>query len=371
MHRTKRLTGNEQGFVSMVVAMTLIIILALLTVGFAQLARREQKQALDKQLSVQAKYAAESGINDVVEAIQRGTINDTTPEADGKTCINNIASPPAPLVKDINITSATKYTCVLVKTDPDSLQYDSVLPEVPHYTSFTTKNAISNAQEPMTELIVQWESPNKFDNNNVDHHPNYPPPTVTNQFIPFDQWNSVSTKYPSVIEFGFTQFDKGSTDQATLINNQFVTYLYPSTGAGGSINYTGKTGSGAIVNGNCPNTEPHLCKATINIPAVANSKYLIHFLPHYNTANFVITAKGTSGRLAFVGAQVKVDSTGKAQDVLKRLQVRVKPKPPLPDFPIESQNTCKRQTTEPGSTKFIASNGANASAGNDPFCIPN
>ncbi|MEK7599446.1 MAG: hypothetical protein AAB462_00210 [Patescibacteria group bacterium] len=371
MHRTKRLTGNEQGFVSMVVAMTLIIILALLTVGFAQLARREQKQALDKQLSVQAKYAAESGINDVVEAIENGTITDTTPEADGKTCINNIASQPAPLVKDINITSAIKYTCVLVKTDPDSLQYDQVLPEVPHYTSFTTKNATTGLVQPMTQLIVQWESPHKFDNDNPDHHPNYPSPAVTNQFLPFDQWNSIHNKYPSVIEFGFTQFDKNSTDQATLINNQFVTYLYPSTGAGGSINYTGKTGSGAIVNGNC-STTTHLCKATINISGgPANPKYLIHFLPHYATTNFVITANGASGKLAFVGGQVKIDSTGKAQDVLKRLQVRVKPKPPLPDFPIESQNVCKRQTTEPSSTKFIASNGVNASAGNDPFCIPN
>ena len=60
----KKSGWNEEGFASIVIALILIIVLSLLTIGFAQLARREQQTALSKQLANQAQYAAESGIND-------------------------------------------------------------------------------------------------------------------------------------------------------------------------------------------------------------------------------------------------------------------------------------------------------------------
>jgi Tfp pilus assembly protein PilX len=63
---------NESGFASLVVASVLIVVLSLMTVGFAQLMRSNQTSALNKQLSDQAYYAAESGINDAAQAYNAG-----------------------------------------------------------------------------------------------------------------------------------------------------------------------------------------------------------------------------------------------------------------------------------------------------------
>jgi Tfp pilus assembly protein PilX len=70
MHiRIRNIRHAEQGLVSIVVTMIFLIVLSLIVVGFAQVARREQRESLDRQLSSQAFYAAESGINIAKSAI--------------------------------------------------------------------------------------------------------------------------------------------------------------------------------------------------------------------------------------------------------------------------------------------------------------
>src|SRR4051794_29381721 len=68
--KPNNLADSEQGIVAIVVSIILIIILSLITIGFANLVRREQRQALDRQLSSEAFYAAESAINDTVDALK-------------------------------------------------------------------------------------------------------------------------------------------------------------------------------------------------------------------------------------------------------------------------------------------------------------
>ena len=64
----QRQAKDERGMVAIMIAMFLMIILSLITLGFLRLMQREQRQALDNSLSTQAYYAAESGINDAVKA---------------------------------------------------------------------------------------------------------------------------------------------------------------------------------------------------------------------------------------------------------------------------------------------------------------
>ncbi len=65
-------TSKQDGFASIVIAIIMVIVLSLITVGFAQLMRTEQRSALDKQLSSQAYYAAETGVNDAAKALNAG-----------------------------------------------------------------------------------------------------------------------------------------------------------------------------------------------------------------------------------------------------------------------------------------------------------
>src|SRR5487761_1358632 len=55
--------SSQAGIASITVTMIMMIVISLIVLSFAQIARREQRQSIDRQLSVQAYYAAESGAN--------------------------------------------------------------------------------------------------------------------------------------------------------------------------------------------------------------------------------------------------------------------------------------------------------------------
>ncbi|MEK7059200.1 MAG: pilus assembly PilX N-terminal domain-containing protein [Patescibacteria group bacterium] len=350
MINPKQPASNEKGFVSLVVALTLVIVLALLTVGFAQLSRREQKQALDKQLSVQANYAAETGINDVVKAIQGGLVDINN---DPKTCLRL-----TPDNSSINLAANVNYTCELVDLKPPNLVYTNVAPEIEHSTTFSAART-DGTPSTLSEITVQWD---RLGNNAL--------PAAVGVFSPVGTW--AAAKYPAVLEFSITPFNSSSFDQPTLIGSLFTTFLYPLAGGSGSVAYN-HANSGSIAGATCNST---VCKVMITgIAAPPSASYTIRFMPRYATTNITISAKDASGnKLDFVGGQAMIDSTGKAQDVLKRIQVRVplKNKAKVPYSAIETQNVCKRLATEPASTNFISptTNGVISNV-NDPCYLSN
>ena len=72
MHKTnimnkitkKRLSRDQQGFVAFFVTIMVMIIFGVLILSFSQISNREGVAALNRNLSTNALYAAESGIND-------------------------------------------------------------------------------------------------------------------------------------------------------------------------------------------------------------------------------------------------------------------------------------------------------------------
>ncbi len=117
--KTKRtgVAGNEEGFAAIVIAMVLIVILSLLTVGFAQLMRHEERSALDKQLSSQAYYAAESGINDAAAVISNNPLVSKTTcgptTGVGSLFPNNV----------VGVNTGSSYPCLLIDPTPLTLDY--------------------------------------------------------------------------------------------------------------------------------------------------------------------------------------------------------------------------------------------------------
>src|SRR4029079_15615056 len=55
---------SESGIVAILVVIVFSALLAVISIGFSHLMNREARQALDRQLSLQAYYCAESGVND-------------------------------------------------------------------------------------------------------------------------------------------------------------------------------------------------------------------------------------------------------------------------------------------------------------------
>ncbi len=354
-HQNQTTNGqpDERGFASIVIALILIIILSLLTIGFAQLARREQQSALDKQLASQAYYAAESGINDAYSDIT--TIDSTTglpyinsTNASATTCMTT--NPPAKTANpDISSTTGVVYSCLLVDLQPPDIKYDNIAAQSNRYTTFSTDT-------PAASFTIHWGS--------TGAGTVFPANTATG-FLPLGTSATPGTwtanKYPAVLQVSITPLN--SVDRNSLINNTFTVYLYPASSGLNTVTYsplsTPGNKEGAVVPGNCSvatNGAAYPCQVTIKgLNGTGTGPYLIHVIDYYDDSNVNIDGNSSNAGappLQFIDGQAQIDVTGKAKDVLKRLQVRVPihPNAPTPNYAVEGQNVCKRFSTFPTGT---------------------
>lgn len=349
MSNKHRLKHNQDGFASIVIALVLILVLSLLTVGFAQLARREQQTALDKQLAGQAYYAAESGINDAVLGIQGNTkagipptITSGTPNVNTNNCLN------APFITNgassLSNTYGVSYSCVLVNLQPPSIQYDNVGPGSDRYLSFTTTSTGATS-----DFTVQWVS--------TDGQTNYPNDPSTG-FQPAGSWN-----HGPVLQVSITPLT--NTSRQALTTNTMTAVLYPAQHGTNAASYSSYTLSpyaassvvsneGKVISGRCSTaTAGYQCQATISGVPGGTGPFLIHLynMP-YDTANVNINGQSAGVPIKFIDGQAIVDSTGKDKNVSKRLLVHIPINPdyPVPNFSVEGQSVCKRFDTLGGST---------------------
>jgi Tfp pilus assembly protein PilX len=347
---------DEQGFASLVVAMVMILVLALISVGFAQLARREQQDALFNQLSTQAYYAAESGVNDVIKGIQDGSIiykpdGTGTPNVNTNNCLkdplttddNNIISPEA----DVS------YTCALVNLNPPTLRWSTVDDRASRDVVFSTSGAA------LKSLTVNWGSITGRDQ---------PRPLTNTNLENVDDWKASNA--PGVIQFSITPLgnDTGVVDRATVMANTFTAYLYPTTGAG-TTTYASGLVDPPLVKGKCDTDSgtpaklvgSYPCHVTINgfdSPGWAKpgQLFLIHFVNYYDKTDVSINqfVDGNNNPATTSDGQAVIDVTAKAKNVLKRVQVfyPLNASAEAPTDTIESGSACKQFDTRPGETVY-------------------
>ena len=329
MFTTER-ENREQGFAALVVAITLVIVLSLLTVGFAQLMRNEQNQVTNRQLSNQAYYAAESGVNDAAKALQLGYTKHKTscgPETSAEVTPLYDTTASWPYLSDQNVGSTdTQWTCLLIDPAPTSLEYkqvDTVTPNI-----FTASGADGT---PVKRLTFYWQD-------SAPGVTSFRGSTDTS-FPPAGGWGAA----PGVLRIAITPLTNTAAvplNRANLIADTYTAFLYPSgdgtSGHSGTGTYTtDPTKQGDIISGHCNTlnttaTNPRYCSVTIDFSADTThfgggTPILFDLRSIYTPTDVKITQDdGTPGDLIrFSGAQAEVDSTGRAQDVLKRIQVRI------------------------------------------------
>ena len=357
-------SSDERGFASLVVGMILVVVLALLVVGFGQLSLHEQRQALSSQLSTQAYYAAETGVDDAIHDLTTydSTIHDTylhggsTPNISNTTCMDPAAAPAGAYTASNTIGSLTNdvsYSCLLVSLTTNSLVYSNVQPDDARTVVFSAAN--------LQNLTLTWGDTT----NSTNFASPFPNLTTTGA------WH-----YPGVIQFSITPIT-GAVDRGSLTNAAFAVYAYPSSNNGNvatySTAYTSGSDQGRIVPGNCGTAGPALCSITLNSIPTPASAYVVHFVDFYDPSNVTLTGTDGSGSpVSFTGGQAVIDVTGKAKYVLKRLQVRIPlNSPAFPNYAIQAQDICKRMESMPGETQFVATDGGPAKTTapvDDPFC---
>ncbi|MDB5168681.1 MAG: hypothetical protein JWO41_37 [Candidatus Saccharibacteria bacterium] len=338
--KRQTLRGEQEGFAALVIAITLVVIVGLISVGFAQLMRREITQATGKQLANQAYYAAESGVNDAVAALNNGYVGKKTscdPIVGPKTLAEAYLSK-----NDVDSTNS-EWTCLLIDSAPGTLKYSPVDQVNP--TAFVARAVDpSGAQTNFTSLTVSWEdadqsSPQKIRSTSGVGNVSFPPAGGA--------WDAIG-----VVRISITPIGLGAVDRATLQNNTFTAYLYPTTTASNNtFTYTNvASAQGVVMDGKCsPGNTPLRCSVTINGGGGSAPRVLISLRSIYSDTKVFISANGGADNLA--DAQSLVDSTGRAQDVLKRIQVRIPNRNSFyyPGFTLETiGNACKQLRVRPG-----------------------
>jgi hypothetical protein len=314
--------------VSILVTMVLMIVLSLIVLGFAQIARRNEREALDRQLSTQAFYAAEAGVNDVVNLLKTAAV----PITAKPDCANT-----GPLYSALNGTSVldatnnVSYSCVTVDPAPPDASYS-----LDGVTSFVLP--LSAASGTISQLTFTWKSTDATN----------PTPSVGCPAAAAQNFSDGTTWTLSNCGYGVLRFDLVPTAGALTSNgleagtmSSFVVPL--SAGASASVPFSA-SGSQDLVGTRCTAAQ---CAVTIS-SGLGGSSYFLRIGTWYKPATLQISGKnGAGGAVAFSGLQAVIDATGKAQDVLRRVQVRV----PLPgagtnktsDYAIESSGSvCKR-----------------------------
>lgn len=380
---------NEQGVVSILVTMIMILVISLIVLGFAQISRRNQREALDNQLSTQAYYAAESGVNAAVNYLTSpsftfGTTINTIGQCN--TFINSYLKPAdGATVNTLDSGSGAQYNCLMVDNEPSSLVVSPVT---------QNSNIILHLQNPESQnfnaLKFVWTQQATPDypagactgSNALGPNPNgYTMPT-------YDKWNC---------PYGIMRLDlvdadatSGRISNINLDNDTYQTsfYLVPNFQTGGvfktqvnvswpqavqAVNPASPTvvcNTAAPNGNNCPvQVIPVSCQAAatpgsrdcsmeLDFPGAdtgANgSKELFARLSTLYQDSQTLTITGGDhtyplpGGTKFIGGQALIDSTGKSQDELRRIQVRIPlsaSSGSLPAYGLQSTGSICKQLT--------------------------
>lgn len=352
---TKRtnLTANEKGMVSIMVTMILMIVIALIVVGFAQLSRRTTRESLDRQLSTQAFYAAESGINEARKLIETAVAAGQPVPAKTTCDAGSGASSTFYGGLDTTLTDNVSYSCLLVNPAPKTLVYNDI------GTKGTVIPLISATGSNFTSLKLNWQSKTNSST------PLTGCPTSINGS--FSQVNNWSCGY-GVLRFDLVSVAGGSLDANTLANATMTSFAVPlsANGTNGPVGFSaGGNGSIGVA---CSNTG---CELTIN--GLNSNQYYMRVSSIYQNVSLQVSLFDGNGAAATTEAQVVIDATGKAQDVLRRIQVRVPYNSQtssnlLPDNALESTDSvCKRFSAMAG--KWLG-NTPGGVTGTNALCQP-
>jgi hypothetical protein len=302
-----------------------MIVLSLIALGFAQVSRREQRSALDRQLSTEAYYAAESGINDARKAIF-DTSNSLNPYlfqngSRSKSSCGADTLPNDPLDSGSQINGTVQYSCLLINQSPPDIQITQAA-----YPNPGNVEPI-NPTLPLHSLLISWEADGNGQGIPLATYPKFPSLGAG--------WGGANTVPLLRIDL----VDASNLNRTALDTSVFTAFLYPvssaTPGVGAvTVNAPGSSQSGQIVKANCNTANtPYFCNVMLNVPAGITHDYL-RVNSVYNGYMSNISSGGTVANETFTGAQAIIDSTGKATDVLKRIQVRI----PIPSTPPTSTN---------------------------------
>jgi len=288
------------------VTLVMMLVITLVVIGFAQIARRNQREALDNQLSTQAFYAAETGVNLVSSLMQ------TQPDVNSlkKTACPAQAPPYNAQLNDT--VTAVANSCLLVDTAPSSLVYDDI------GTDSTVVPVRSSTGTGSGTLELTWSPQSAQTDDKLSNCPNL------SSYGTFPASSNWSAHCPfGVLRFDMVDVSAAGSLTAENLEGQTITVFAPPTSSHNALVRQEGTFSPGLSAVTCSGEGPAAsCSLTIQNVNFSHTYYL-RVTSLYKHVRLHVTGTAGGNEVHFINAQILVDSTGKAVDVLRRVQVRL------------------------------------------------
>ncbi len=345
----KKQHNYERGAVSLFIVLFTALLVTIVTISFVQLMLRDQQQATTSDLSQSAYDSAQAGIEDAKRALLLNQACEQGTSGPGVNCVTVQAAVASNSCKSVSVAlnipltnnetliqqnaSDKKldqaYTCVKILDTPDyigtlqandsqivplvsSAPFDTI--ELSWFTSgdFSSPSGSQDLAFPSSGSGIELPSVNA---------PNWPtnaPALLRTQLIQTSD------------NFSLTDFDDtvgGKSDAHTL-------FLYPSKAGSNSKSFgidvrrSGVASPQLVKCENDLNTALYGCTTTISVPEPINGTVgtrtaSLRLSALYNKSTFKVRLKNGAAYVPFSGAQSEVDSTGRANDVFRRVKARV------------------------------------------------
>ena len=287
--------GRQAGVVSIMVTMIMMIVITLIVLGFAEISRNEQSGSLNDQLSTQAYYAAETGINDV-RAIMNAAIKTGSPIQSKPNCSNVNAY--ASLNPTVDFQHNVSYTCVIINPTPATLSY-----QIGYSSKIIPIQSATGSS--IGKLQLSWGLPDGSDGLATACGTSL---TQLDELPTTDAWNC---DYP-VVRVDLVNTG-GILSRGAWAGTTSTMFFMPfSIAVANNVSFPVQ---GKMVPAQC---SAGSCSA--DITGLGGKSYYMRVTTLYQAGSHLsISSPGNT----FAGAQATIDATGKARDVLRRVLVAV------------------------------------------------
>lgn len=374
-------TLQQRGVSAIFIVIFAAMLFSLIAVSFTGLMVREQSRSNDDEQSQGAYDAALVGVEDgkrVLADCINGANSTACAAIDAEACntINHAAGNPLDNSETVirSDTSSTgsgeqlnmAHTCVVVKRDTDAVEKT-----IPSDTSAIIKLDAVGADFDRVEL--SWYSEDDIESSGD------PLALWSNSGQPLPALGSWQAGSPPLLRVQLIQYEAGSYNAAGDFRDapySMTGYLYPHTSG---LNLTNpfsfesvrRSGTLAPSQVECvtPGVSGYSCNVTLDVPKpggwAGDRVAYLRVMPFYGDTSISLKLRDGSGPLLFDDVQPTIDSTGRANDLFRRVLARVEQKSdfPLPRATVDiTDNFCK--------TLFVGYASSGISNNNTGLCNP-
>jgi Tfp pilus assembly protein PilX len=384
--------SKQSGAVSLFVVIFAALLMTIVTVGFIQLMLKDQQQATTSDLSQSAYDSAQAGVEDakrlllLEQSCRNGTAASTincVAIASALTPVPGQSETTCDTISRAGLVSETNNETIIQKSDSDSVSdkldqaYTCVKVGV---NTDDYKGQVDVNQSDMVSLAgvssfdsveLSWFSREDVSTSTTDPTIGFPTASGDVNLPPVGaKWQE---NYPALMRtqlmqmgtgFKLSDFDDSQADNKSNANTMF---LYPS-----NIGATDKDFALDARRG--PLSAPqqvdciesfvdgeYACKITLKLPNpidgnIAQRNAYLRLSALYNGAHYSLRLKNGTEYVKFNGVQPEVDSTGRANDMFRRVKARVELRGDFsyPEAAIDMQgNLCKNFTITDAEAGYV------------------